>query len=325
MAANAHAAPSAPPRIVRWSTDRVLPEQRLDYWVGAICEAFLEMECDSAQRNAFEGSLQCLPMASIDINVVKTVQQEVFRTRIAITRSSTSPFYLITDPTCVWRVRQDGHDLRLRPGDSVLVDASRPYEFHFPGGADCLSVQMPRWWVSNWLHSPDVHGPRTLRADEGWGRAVNAMAHQLCSNIDHALALPPSVIADHLGALLAATFNPQDATPSVHASILRERAELLMAERLSLPQLTAPLIADALDVSPRTLHRAFAKDGVTFLQKLQMLRTQRASSMLRSTAFARLTTAEIGRRCGFPDASHFTRTFKARTGQTPAQWRSAMR
>ncbi|MGA0569368.1 helix-turn-helix domain-containing protein [Variovorax sp. VNK109] len=317
-------APGTSTGIARWSTDLVTQDQRLDYWVGAICEAFLEMDCDSVRRNSFDGSLQCLATPSINLNVVRAAPQEVFRTRQAITRASASPFYLISDTRYHWHVKQDGEALRLRPGDAVLVDASRPYEFHFPEGVDCLSVQMPRHWLGQWLQAPDARGLRALRAEEGWGRSVHAMTQQLCSNLGNALALPQPLIADHLGAVMAATFNPQDAMPPQQAAGLRERAEHLMLERLSQSQLTATVIADALGISPRTLHRAFAKDGLPFLQQLQVLRIRRAADMLRATAFARLTSAEVGRRCGFTDASHFTRVFKANTGRTPAQWRGTM-
>jgi AraC family transcriptional activator of tynA and feaB len=38
---------AAPTR--RWTTDVVETGHRLDYWVGAICVAFLEMDCSSNQ------------------------------------------------------------------------------------------------------------------------------------------------------------------------------------------------------------------------------------------------------------------------------------
>jgi hypothetical protein len=47
--------------------------------------------------------------------------------------------------------------------------------------------------------------------------------------------------------------------------------------------------------------------------------------MLQSPAFNRLTTAEIGRRAGFADASHFTKVIRAQTGQTPLQMRKGKR
>ena len=46
---------------------------------------------------------------------------------------------------------------------------------------------------------------------------------------------------------------------------------------------------------------------------------QRKSSPL----FDRVTTAEIGRRAGFSDASHFVKALRRRTGQTPLQMRRA--
>ena len=37
----------------------------------------------------------------------------------------------------------------------------------------------------------------------------------------------------------------------------------------------------------------------------------------------RVTTAEIGRRAGFSDPSHFVKVLRSRTGQTPLQMRRA--
>jgi len=45
--------------------------------------------------------------------------------------------------------------------------------------------------------------------------------------------------------------------------------------------------------------------------------------MLQSPLFDRVTTAEIGRRAGFSDASHFVKVLRSRTGQTPLQMRRA--
>ena len=39
----------------KWSTHSVASPERLDYWVGAICEAFLEMDCTSREPAEFAG------------------------------------------------------------------------------------------------------------------------------------------------------------------------------------------------------------------------------------------------------------------------------
>ena len=48
-------------------------------------------------------------------------------------------------------------------------------------------------------------------------------------------------------------------------------------------------------------------------------RVDLAVRMLQSPLFDRVTTAEIGRRAGFSDASHFVKVVRSRTGETPLQ------
>jgi AraC family transcriptional regulator, positive regulator of tynA and feaB len=43
--------------------------------------------------------------------------------------------------------------------------------------------------------------------------------------------------------------------------------------------------------------------------------------LLQDSRFDRLTVAEVGRRVGLLDASHFVRVFRRNVGSTPAVWR----
>jgi AraC-like DNA-binding protein len=86
-------------------------------------------------------------------------------------------------------------------------------------------------------------------------------------------------------------------------------------------ELTAGDIARAFGVSPRTVHRILASYGETFGKKLMDARIEVATRMLESRLFARLTIAEIGRRAGFVDPSHFARVFRGSLGLTPSQYR----
>jgi len=89
--------------------------------------------------------------------------------------------------------------------------------------------------------------------------------------------------------------------------------------------LRAADVASSLNVSRRTVHRALAACGETFGAMLIEARVDLAVCMLRSPLFDRVTTAEIGRRAGFSDASHFTRVLRRKTGKTPLQMRRASR
>jgi AraC-like DNA-binding protein len=87
--------------------------------------------------------------------------------------------------------------------------------------------------------------------------------------------------------------------------------------------LQAADVASSLNISKRTLHRALAASGETFGTTLIRARVDLAVRMLQSPLFDRVTTAEIGRRAGFSDASHFSKVLRRQTGQTPLQMRRA--
>ncbi|PTT15971.1 AraC family transcriptional regulator [Acidovorax sp. HMWF029] len=311
---------SSPMALRQWTTDVVAPSARLDYWVGAICEAFLEMDCSSREAPLFGGELQSLPVETLSINRVRASTQDVFRTPAGIARSRQLPFYLIGQAETAWHVRQDGHVAHLRPGDVVLLDSARPYELHFPECVHCVSLQLPRAWVGQWLEQPEVRGPRVAWRDQGWGQSLGALAVQLARDPASAHALSPALLSDHLGALLCAALEPLSPSPTAARSLHAHLCALLRA-RIDQPGLSAQALAQEAGVSLRTLHRAFAAQGHTFAGTLRELRLARAGELLRRPQLAHVAVGEIGRRCGFADPSHFARAFQRAMGVSPAQWR----
>ncbi|MBT9513591.1 MAG: helix-turn-helix domain-containing protein [Acidovorax sp.] len=310
-----------PPPLRQWTTDVVAPSARLDYWVGAICEAFLEMECSSREAPTFDGVLHSLSVETLSVNQVRATTQDVYRTPSGIARSRQLPFYLIGHAEAVWHVRQDGQVAHLRPGDVVLVDSARPYELHFPDGVNCVSLQLPRAWVGQWLAQAEARGPRVAWRDQGWGQSLGALAVQLARDPASAQALPPALLSDHLGALLCAALEPPRAPVSSAAQGLHAHLCSLLRARMDQPGVSAQALAQEAGVSLRSLHRAFAAQGQTFAGTLREMRLARAGELLRRPQLAHVAVAEIGRRCGFADASHFARAFQRTMGVPPGQWR----
>lgn len=311
----------APSPLRQWTTDVVAPAARLDYWVGAICEAFLEMDCSSREAPVFGGVLQSLAVQALSVNQVRASTQDVYRTPAGIARSRHLPFYLITQAESAWHVRQDGQVAHLRAGDVVLVDSARPYELHFPEGVGCVSLQLPRAWLGQWLAQAEVRGPRVAWRDQGWGQSLGALAVQLARDPASAQALPPALLSDHLGALLCAALEPTVLPPSSAGQGLHAHLCALLRARIDQPDVSAQALAQEAGVSLRTLHRAFAAQGGTYAGTLRQMRLVRAGELLRRPQLAHVAVAEIGRRCGFADASHFARAFQRAMGMPPAQWR----
>ena len=314
-------APAAPlpatADLLRWSTDAVEARDRLDYWVGAICECFLEMDASSPTPSRFGCELLSAPLHSLRVNRVRGSAQDVFRTRAAISRSRENFYYLLCKESTPCNVVQQGaHADRLLPGDLALIDSRRRYELHFPESVDIFSIQLPTEWLETWLPDPRLHLGRRIDGGLGWGLALSAYVRQLSTPIG---ALPTSLVADHLGSLLSLAVERESTEQPCRD--LAARIDEALGGRCTEPDLCANDIAAMLGISVRTLHRALAARQQTFAERLMQHRIQRARRMLESPAFDRVTTAEIGRRVGLVDPSHFVRVCRRLSGSTPQELR----
>ena len=83
---------------------------------------------------------------------------------------------------------------------------------------------------------------------------------------------------------------------------------------------TAEQAAQALHLSPRTLHRRLAEEGTGFQRIKDELRRDLAIERLTD---GRRTVAAVAAELGFEDAASFHRAFRGWTGQTPGAYRPA--
>jgi AraC family transcriptional activator of tynA and feaB len=297
-----------------WSTDAVEPTERFDYWVGAICECFLEMDARTATPRQFGAELSSVPLHTLVVNRVRGSAQDVFRTQQGIARSRCNYYYLLCKERAPCGVAQRGvHADRLLPGDLALIDSRDRYELHFPDAVDTYSIQMPIEWLDTWIPDSRRHLARRIDGSAGWGQALGACVRQLG---DATGALPAALLADQLGALLALTLAPAP-TADAAARDLATRIDECLRARCSEPGLHADDVAASMGISVRTLHRVLARARLTFAARLMHHRLQAARRMLESPAFDRLTIGEIGRRAGLADASHFVRQCRSQLGATP--------
>jgi AraC-like DNA-binding protein len=81
-------------------------------------------------------------------------------------------------------------------------------------------------------------------------------------------------------------------------------------------------VATSLAISPRTLQRRLAAQGVTFKDLVIELRMELACQLLEGT---NIPMGRLAQRVGYTEASAFTRAFRQHTGKTPRLWRNEKR
>lgn len=90
------------------------------------------------------------------------------------------------------------------------------------------------------------------------------------------------------------------------------------------PTLTVESLANAMQVSPRTLQKAFEHDAPGPGRLIAETRLANAAAMLRDGDLAEHVGLDaVGRRAGFGSASSFSRAFRAHHGVTPREFRAA--
>jgi AraC family transcriptional regulator, positive regulator of tynA and feaB len=98
------------------------------------------------------------------------------------------------------------------------------------------------------------------------------------------------------------------------------RAAMEIADdRLADRDLSPVTLAHELNVSVRTLHRAFTTTEESVAGYIRRRRLERARLEL-AAPLARPDVSEVAARWQFADSSHFIRAFKQRYGETPAQF-----
>jgi len=313
---------SAAPAIFSWSTEAVPIEQRFAYFEDAVSNALTPMSVSGADVRCFHASFSVGQIGAITVHDMHGAASVARRGPREIARSGERSYYLLVGLSAPWAIEHRS-PLRMAIGDTMLVDSAYGHVLEYVGPYDVINVKLAEPWLRQWLPHPDVLVGRRIARDSRWGAALTSYIAQLSPQLAVQAPLPASVIADQVGALLALLAHEvTDAPPPTRVEAdLAQRIGDLLVQRCDEMALNAGAIASALGVSTRTLHRSLSARGLTFGRELQNARAERALQMLRSPVTKRLTLAEIGRRAGFCDPSHFARVLRSRCGLTPSQIR----
>jgi AraC-like DNA-binding protein len=104
----------------------------------------------------------------------------------------------------------------------------------------------------------------------------------------------------------------------------RARIQSYIQRNLVDPDLSIERIADRMQCTKRYLHKVFSDEGQTLNQYIWAQRLERCRTQLCRAELAGKSITEIAFSCGFSNAAHFSRSFRARFGQPPRAYRRTM-
>ncbi|SFS74309.1 helix-turn-helix domain-containing protein [Saccharopolyspora flava] len=311
----------APLPPVAFATESVLAWQRV------ISSSFVPLTVDDLSDGRFAGTIRGRVLDDVFFARLRVTPHEVHRTR-ALIDASQRLFYKVTlmlEGT--GELVQDTRRALMLPGSVSVYDTARPYDLRFADPIDAVVVMFPRDLVDP---SPD-HVRAITATSLGPEEALTRLVAPLLTEIAHdftALEGPASTrvvrtAVELISALLStAALARTDDHDREHLSLMLRIREYIL-DNLGDSELNPEGIARAVFISTRHLHALFHQQGTTVSAWIREQRLEAIRRDLADPLHAHRPISEIATTWGYPDASHFSRTFRQQTGVAPSAYRRA--
>lgn len=310
------------------TTHLPLPE-RLDYWYDQISRVLAPVEVTSNDPEGFRAEMRSAAFGPVHVSSLVVSSCESQRTPQLIRQSDPDLVQLVLALRGHNIVEQDRRDALLRPLDLILYHTSRPFRVQTVaerGTATGIMVVFPRALLPVQPYKLKQVTVRSLSGHAGIGLLLSSFLTGLTANTNQYrisdLSRLGTLLIDLLTTLLAHELETDTSLPfENHERILLLRIHAFVQQHLIEPGLSPGMIAIAHNISRRSLHRLFASQNSTVAELIRTLRLERCRRDLADPAMHKRSIHVIAARWGFPNAAHFTRTFRAAYGLTPQDYR----
>lgn len=306
---------------VAFATESVLAWQRV------VSSSFVPLVVDDLSDGRFTGNIRGRVIDDVFFSRLRVSPHEVHRTPALIDASERLFYKIMLLLEGSGELVQDERTALMLPGSISVYDTARPYDLRFPDAVDAVVIMFPRDVIDP---SPDHVRAITaisLGPQECLTRLVTPLLAEISSDFASlegpAAARIVRTAMDLISALLStAALARTTEGDREHLSLMLRIREHIM-DNLGDSELSPDSIARAVYISTRHLHALFHQQGTTVSAWIRQRRIEAIRRELADPLHANRPIADIATSWGYPDASHFSRTFRAQVGMTPSAFRRA--
>jgi len=210
----------------------------------------------------------------------------------------------------------------LEAGELAVISERGRILIDVAPDTELIIVRIPEAAAGTHIHAIRGAVGRVIPSEQGTSGFVAHLLRGLAAhgetNADHAIRLAQHVVG--LIGLMCLDVHDDDAWRS---TMLCEAVDYI-EEHLGELDLTPDRIAAAQNISTRTLHRLFEREGMTLGAWIRIRRLEHCRAELVDPRHHSTSVSAIGARWGLWDAAHFSRLFKATFGASPRAYRQAV-
>jgi AraC-like DNA-binding protein len=310
---------------IRHSTSDVPAHQSFEYWHDWVCRTFVNLDCSSAKRKTFSGTLVAQPVASLLLTTMTSDKMELLRSPRCIATGREDCFLIALEGRSSSALVQDGREGLLSIGDFAIVDSRRPYSVLFNDDFKHHVLRIPRSEITRRVGSIDCITGITIDGSRGAGKLASMLCRELSTEADLLAPGTADQVSNTLLDLFAVALGERLAASNVSETSVRNawfaQIRNYIETNLSDPELSRTRIAESLGISVRYLSDIFSASGTSIGNYLLERRLSKCFYALEDAAQSQRSISEIAFGWGFSDMSHFSRSFRDRYKLAPREVR----
>lgn len=303
--------------VVHARTSDVPEAERFDYFRDAISDVYLGIRTEWSGPGAFDAEFDSYPVDGEVLAHMWAPGCAGRRGAALVKQRPDEAVYLNLSMSASHAVEHLDRSWTRERGMPFLIDSESPFLVDFTARTRfrmyTLRVEKRDGFAPT---RRDVLRINDQLATTAPGRALVTQYRLLCTEVEAGRPEVAAAMGPAIRALLGVLAG------SVEESDRRlDEFKMFASTRLAAPDLRADDVGAAFSVSARTVQAEFQAAGETFATWLLATRLDRAQERLASSAWRTRSIAAVAAACGFRDATHFHRAFRARFGMTPGDLR----
>jgi AraC family transcriptional activator of tynA and feaB len=307
--------------VFTWSTDAVDARDGFCFWREAISRATLSVATESPTQR-FRASITGRTFGALRFAFYQSTSHEIVRGPEHVAGAPEDDSYVVSlQLKGRSRIVQDDDAFDVEPNDIAVIDGQRPFRIGFLEPVGRAIAVVPHDMIDTrapWLRRPSH---RKITPKMPFAGLARQHLLQLATGRDDLAQAEATLLTANLCNLFALA-TERNVAVNARAPELQYAAILAcVRQTLGNPELSPEMVATRFGISVRTLHSRFEQFDQTFSRWVLEGRLNGIAEALRDPNQLAFSISEIAYRWGFNNLSHFTRSFRARFGMTPGQWR----
>jgi AraC-like DNA-binding protein len=311
------------------TTTDVAERKRAQFWQDAVCDTFVELDCQVHADRPFFGELATTHCNDLHFSNVHSDGQIVKRTPTRVRRAREEVMLISLQVSGVGLVAQDGREARLEPGDFACYDSTRPYTLRFNTEFEQLVLHMPRDAMVRRIGRTETWTARRVEAASPVGSLVLPFVRRTASVVARVAPATASRLSETCLSLVTAALGERlnegfDGQTSGRTALIF-RAKAAIESNLHDHTLNTEKVAALVRISPRYLQDLFHAEQTTVRDWIWKRRLEKSRKDLADPMRAYESIAQIALACGFSDLGHFSRRYRDAFGASPREDRATLR